>query len=343
MSSENAGIQLFLCLLSIILEAVVRIYPGTIVEKDFTSNLVSISRLNPKTKSSPTPRETNFAVFTFDIFFDIQGFSKQDNISFTWYYYDNVEKNNWVQMVNTINAAVYFIPHKPNLPWMVSGNEPNYDKTQNPWTDALDMLLGLKGNEAWGVEGKSDVNDIATQITKHVNSKELKLSYDTTVGATYLTSGKQHEFFHCGDFIVKAGKEAQIVNCMDCATIVSTFSNLLGSDLYQIRFGSASKYTDKYNGISYYTFNFNFQCNKIIGIGSDDWRYPLGRDPNATSGSFSYHEVAFLSGQLYTNKIYDACLKVNSNAIKENKYPQTAKTELLKCPLCQDKFFKNKV
>ena len=272
--------------------------------KDFTSNIIRISRLSPVTKDGPIPKETRFAVFTFEAFFDITGFSRQDNISFTWFYYDNVEKNNWVQMVNTINATIYFIPHKPNLPWMVSGNEPNYDKTQNPWIDALDMLL------EWGVKNKNDVVEIAIQITEHVNLN-LNLKYATNnKGRSSVTSG---DIFDCSIFISNLAnlKPDKIppVNCTDCATVVSTFANLLGANLYQTRFGGYSL--------------AGFDCNKVIVIGETSWKYPF---EDIGGKGFSYHEIAFLGERVYTNKIFDACLKVNQNAANN---PNASKVALL--------------
>jgi len=282
----------------------------------FGTSKATVTRVDAS-RSDRSPKKTNTARFVYDKF-SINGFSKRD-IIFIWKYKD---VNGKMVLMKTIIATVYFIPFKPNLPWMITENESNYNENQNPWTDALDMLLN------WGVKGYTNATEIATQITKHVNSN-IYLSYDTARGSSSLTSGDQQQFFYSSDFIaeVKAGR-TQKVNCTDCATIVSTFSNLLGADLYQTRFGKLNKCFDRWIG-TYYEFLSGFYCNKVKGIGNDDWRYPLGGDANATSGGFSYHEIAFSSAQLYTSKIYDACLKVNSNVIKANKKSSIVESELL--------------
>jgi hypothetical protein len=177
----------------------------------------------------------------------------------------------------------------------------------------------------WGVYDYSDVTKIATQITKHVNSN-IKLKYnDIDSGRSTLTEeGK----FKCTEFIGKVeAKKDQRVNCTDCATIISTFSNLLGTNLYQVCLGI--RYTDSTGKDYYYEVNellgtitkryypfLGFNCNKVKSIGYNEWQYPFG-DKNAVSGGFAYHEIAFSSGQSYLNNIYDACLKTNSNAVND--------------------------
>ena len=189
--------------------------------------------------------------------------------------------------------TIYFFPNKPNLPWVIN-SEPN---NQNPWASALDMLLN------WGVRGFSDTTAISTKITEYVfNNNRFK--YDINKGATKLND--EYGIFKCTDFIENVnGTGDIIVNCTDCATIVSTFSNLLGANLYQVKFGGG-------NG---------FYCNKVKIIGYDSiWQYPFPNgkdfyDTTATSGGFGYHEVAFNGNYSYEDKIYDACLKVNSYAL----------------------------
>jgi|GEM_PF-1574995 len=235
------------------------------------------------------PTKTNYAVFEFSDL-GVNGFSRK-SINIAWQYKDNSDA--WTTM-RSIPVTVYYIPNKPNLPWII--NESN--NSQNPWTDALDMLL------TWGVNNMSDKTDIATQITTYVNSS-LNLKYDTSMGASKYCV--KQGYFKSTSFISDAkSKTGAIVNCTDCATIVSTFSNLIGANLYQVRFENT-----KYRGI--------FYCNKIISIGYKTWEYPFG---DSVSGGFSYHEIAFDSGKSYTSKIYDACLKVNENAISGGGYKE---------------------
>jgi len=234
----------------------------------------------------------------------LRGF-RRDFISIEWY-------QGLTNKIGTRMPTIYFFPHKPNLPWVW-----DTASNQNPWVTALDMLL------KWGVVGESDTKRIARKITEYVYSSE-KFKYDAPV---FDASGKRVEGigtgksqlsgngkFLCTTFIgIIPGankKNPIVVNCSDCATVVSTFSNLLGANLYQTRFGASS-----------------FHCNKVKTIGFDAyWQYPFPKigdlvsvsvaDSTATGGSFSYHEVAVNGpGMTISEEIYDACLKVNPKPI----------------------------
>jgi len=169
------------------------------------------------------------------------------------------------------------------MPWEV--NKDNND--QNPWTDVLDMLL------VWGVAGKSFPSVISSRITTYINSS-VNFPYDTYGGGNTILS--RNNVLKLSKFIsdVKQGNP-MIGNCSDCATLVRTLSNILGADLMQIRFGEAS-----------------FKCNKIMTIGSGEWKYPF---EDIGGDGFRYHEIAS-TGITHDRKVYDACLKVNRNALR---------------------------
>src|SRR5439155_18829125 len=76
------------------------------------------------------------------------------------------------------------------------------------------------------------------------------------------------------------------VNCSDCATIVSTFANAVGCDLWQSRMG------------------YGFGLNPLLAIGFNVWQTACGW------GSFSYHEVAWKDGCTANDPVWDACLQV---------------------------------
>ncbi|MCL1976064.1 MAG: hypothetical protein FWG61_07900 [Firmicutes bacterium] len=252
------------------------------------------------------PKKTNMATFSFKSF-NINGFSKQ-NLLFSWMYKDI--HGDWVKMGNVI-ATVYFIPSNPNLPWVIV----KADSNQNPWTDALDMVLN------WQVKGMSDTKEISKKITKYlynsINFKYDVIQFDSRGKPTGEGSGRSlysgYGFFECSQFIKDVNDKKEILgNCSDCATIVSTFANLLGSDLYQVRFEGRG----------------GFKCNKIKSIGYDSiWQYPFPKNSkgdyipvtntkDAVSGAFGYHEIAFDGDVKYTDKIFDACLKVNKDVLK---------------------------
>ena len=257
---------------------------------------------NEVTMSRSGGNKTSIGKFTFT-FPDIKVFSKQV-MSITFKYKDIAGK--WVNM-KKVPVTTYFIPSEPDKPWIINVKNNNH----NPWTDALDMLLAK-----WKVKGLGDTVKIATQITQYTFSS-INFYYEINQGATILS---KNNVFSCTDFIYNVNKKKKMTgNCSDCATIVRTFSNLLGAKLIQIRFGNSGGY----------------YCNKIKTIGYGKyWQYPFPEDVNgnrvdvssnkSVRGGFGYHEIASAGSGIYTDKIYDACLKVNKNAVNS-----TAPAELL--------------
>jgi hypothetical protein len=79
------------------------------------------------------------------------------------------------------------------------------------------------------------------------------------------------------------------VNCTDCATILSTFANVLGCDLWQSRMG------------------WGFDLNPLLAIGSSVWQTACGW------GAFSYHEVAWKGACTANEEVCDACLQVDGD------------------------------
>jgi hypothetical protein len=80
---------------------------------------------------------------------------------------------------------------------------------------------------------------------------------------------------------------------------VTTFSNLLGSQLWSSRMG------------------WGFSLNKIVAVG-----YSAFACPNWGCG-FSYHEVAWMGNALASDQVFDACLEVDGDADPVNA-PHTA-------------------
>jgi hypothetical protein len=112
-------------------------------------------------------------------------------------------------------------------------------------------------------------------------------------GSTHYASFGQ---FNCTKFLERlrglAGN-GNLVNCTDCATIVSTFANILGCDLWASRMGGAY-----------------FLLNPLLAIGSSVWQPAC----NWPGGGFGYHEVAWKNNCTEQDEIFDACLQVDGDA-----------------------------
>jgi hypothetical protein len=174
---------------------------------------------------------------------------------------------------------VYVLLGGPTAPWSKSPGASNV-----LWTDVLDFACSWAG-------GATDRDAAAAGITAAVYDLGPSLiEYDCpSYGETHYSSGS----FDCSSFLdrLRGGPgRGRYVNCTDCATIVSTFANALGCDLWQS------------------TMGYDFDLNAILAIGSSTWRTACGW------GGFSYHEVAWKGACTESDRIFDACLKVDGDS-----------------------------
>ncbi len=177
----------------------------------------------------------------------------------------------------TTRHRIYIVLEEPKLPWK---QQPNTD-TQNPWTDALDYAC------AWAAGQQTQIA-AATAITKQINAS-LGLVYDNALGAShYTTFGlDKFELTQFLTYLNSGTGLGNIVNCTDCATITTTFSNLVGCDLHASKMGST----------------FGFDLTPFRGIGAAAFGCP------GFGCGFSYHEVAWQGGHGNADPLYDACLR----------------------------------
>ena len=249
-----------------------------------TSNEVTVTR---------TGADYTFIVSDFSV--RRTGFYKTD-LRFQWRY--RIENRGLFSEVWRV--PFYNFPNRPTEPW--NANAPG--RENNPWTDALDLMLNeshtrsafdnLRGDD------RRNPAKIASIITEMVN-KRLGLVYIGIIQFGYGTvDGPVPDTFDLTRFIdrvvARLGDPSRSnirVNCEDCANIVTTFSNLLGCDLNVLRFG---------NGFTY---------NKIRLIGGWEQGALLS---GWLAGGFGTHEVAMVGANFdHRTRIYDACLEVDAN------------------------------
>jgi hypothetical protein len=208
------------------------------------------------------------------------GILRQD-IQWDWFYKSTDET--WVSMGSS-SHRVYLVLDTPFLPWLQPPTPPA-SVTQLPWVDALDQAC------VWA-EGKLNPLDAATAVTQAVNNN-LGLTYDISHGASkYTQAVGPTSWFLCTAFLAFINHQPEgkgnVVNCTDCATIVSSFANLLGCQLAAAVMASPG----------------GFLCNKIIAIGGGTlWSYPF-----PPANRFAYHEVAWTGAFKHGDQIFDACL-----------------------------------
>lgn len=178
----------------------------------------------------------------------------------------------WTDFALT-SHRIYTVLEIPKCPW----EQMPYDdsNTQLPWAEALEVACD------WAA-GAQDVDEAATLVTHNVN--DLGLSLVSYSGSSIYACPN----FDCRKFLdlLKNGIGlGPALNCSDCATIVSSFANLLGCDLWQSLIGPV------------------FNTNPIKKIGSQ---------VRATT-TFSGHEVAWRGYATADDEVFDACLQVDGD------------------------------
>jgi hypothetical protein len=176
---------------------------------------------------------------------------------------------------------IYVVLEVPKDPWRQQPH--NVGNTALPWAAVLDYACH------WA-DGAMSPDQAAALVTQGVNALGPGvITYDCPGGGSSHYSWGN---FDCTAFLDRLHGGAGngiYVNCSDCATIVSTFANALGCDLWQSKMG------------------WGFALNDLLGIGSSVWQTACGW------GGFSYHEVAWEGACTAQQDVYDACLKVDGD------------------------------
>ena len=199
---------------------------------------------------------------------------KREDITWEWQY-RCCGGSDWEPLQIT-KHRIYIVLEQPKLPW----KQAPVPDTQNPWTEALDYAC------VWAA-GKQNRDDAATAITNQINAN-LGLAYDNASGSPAYETFPNCDKFELTQFLAYVTNGTglgNIVNCMDCATITTTFSNLVGCDLHASKMG-----------------NF-FALTPFRGIGGAGFACP------GFGCSFSYHEVAWKGGNGNSDPLFDACLR----------------------------------
>lgn len=207
------------------------------------------------------------------------------NVTWRWQY-RRIAAEPWIDFAES-KHRIYTVLDVPNQPWQ---QQPFLlANTSLPWTDVLDYAC------RWA-ERTTNFADAAIQVTRAVfELGPAVMEYDCPgLGSSHYTIVFPFEAFDCTAFLnlLQGGfGNGRLVNCTDCACVVSTFSNILGCSLFQSRMFSDS-------GVL-------FPVNPILAIGSSVWQRPCNFP------GFSFHEVAWEGASDENTNVFDACLLVN--------------------------------
>jgi len=170
---------------------------------------------------------------------------------------------------------IYTVLQIPNCPWQQNPSEEEI--TQLPWAEALEYACD------WAA-GALDVDEVAMLVTRNVY--DLGLSHFRYDGSLSFYSCPN---FNCTQFldVLKGGLGvARLLNCSDCATVVSSFANLLGCDLRQVQLGPCSFTTNPIKLISH---------------------------KQEAPEPFGGHEVAWKGSVTDDGRVFDACLQLDGD------------------------------
>ena len=188
--------------------------------------------------------------------------------TWTWQVF---EHGSWAD-IGTTEHTVFVVLEIPKTPWQQTGMGSN--NIQLPWVDALEKAC------VWGF-GANTLDEAAERITRAVN-RVPNVSYTP---ATLFGSGP----YNLTGYLNALDNSASFVmNCRDCANAVTTFCNLLGTNLYEGKFS-------------------NLNTRPFLTLSGDasnpsDW----------VTWNWSWHEIAWTGPTLDENGlVYDGCLQLD--------------------------------
>ncbi len=197
------------------------------------------------------------------------------------------KKQSWKNM-QISKHKIYVIVESPKPAWnQTAGSD------QLPWTEVLDYACN------WARLSKTR-DEAATKITEQVYGLGPSLvEYDCPGGGGSSYVNYQNNF-DCTKFLERLKGlygNGKYVNCTDCATIVSSFANILGCNLWSSRMKTPGSV---------------FKLNPMLAIGSNVWQTACNGWAG-WSGVFSYHEVAWKNNCDVNDEVFDACLQVDGD------------------------------
>lgn len=200
-----------------------------------------------------------------------------------WRWEYRVKGQPWKELATT-RHRIYVVLDTPTAPWEQGADLTN---TQLPWTDMLDRAC------YWALGAKT-TDEAARKVTEAVfGLGGGPIEYDCPGSGFTRYSSPNFDLTAFLERLDGGYGRGQYVNCTDCATILSTFVNGVGCDLWQSRMGK--------------DYIASFDLNPILAIGATVWQPACGWT------SFRYHEVAWAGACGLTDPVWDACLKVDGD------------------------------
>jgi hypothetical protein len=190
-----------------------------------------------------------------------------------WRWQFSSEPNVWTDF-QTTRHRIYTVLARPSDPWEPKSSAS--DNTHQPWTEVLDFAC------KWASGAAGDLDEAAELITKEFFQRVSKLV------SWYEDPSYAFSRFLCTEFLrlLNTGVGGnQTVNCDDCATVISTFANVLGCQLSQSSMGEV------------------FRTHPIVLIGSQTF----------DCKTFIHHAVAWKGRCEANDELFDGCLRIDED------------------------------
>lgn len=201
------------------------------------------------------------------------------NIAWRWQARQGVAEP-WRDL-ETSRHRIYVVLRQPTRPWLQLPFSSS--NTQLPWAEVLDWACRWSAFATTTYIAATAITAAVFRLGPH------RIAYDCGGGSP---TNYSYPEFDCTSFLERLsggyGRGSR-VNCTDCATIVSTFANAIGADLWQSRM---------FNQV------VPFRCNSMRLIGAPFFGAVCG------SGFFNYHEVAWEGACSDVDDVYDACVEL---------------------------------
>lgn len=168
---------------------------------------------------------------------------------------------------------VYTVPDRPTDPWDPTGLK----ALAAPWKEALDIAC------SWA-RGARSPKEVLSGITVALYNLGLQSPPRFVYGCKSFADAKS---FQLAKFLQALEGDGTSVDCADCATVVSTFANLLGCSSWQVVLNTP-------NGIPFVT-------NPVRAIGCRD----------GAEFPFNQHETVWDVADELQGTVWDACLGID--------------------------------
>jgi hypothetical protein len=215
-----------------------------------------------------------------------RSFSRIDRQDIVWRWHYRCPGANWCSPPQLTRHRIYVTLRAPPEPW--SQTVP----IDYPWTWALDYAI-----DGAPTRGLAHEKEAAARIVQHVYNGPLQ--YDIWHGApSYHSSGRFMISAWLGGFT-----NGLIVNCYDCASAVTTFSNVVGARL-QYNFHEPFGYLKPVFPIG------RGECNNpFYGSAAPPYNVPLVAENDPHRTDFGNHAYA---KALADQNNFDACMKARA-------------------------------